>query len=164
MFSHHDHKICPHCGYPLSTGKTLTTCEECGYNFLTGEAPKPHVYLTVFGHGMCGVIAGGALGAAVALKLPPAYQLSMMVLAPPIGAIILSMITAWIGRHLAPEHLPGYERWLMALMLAAFASAGTSTFGGSHPTIMLIGGATLLLARRLLDRYLPPPHQDPKTT
>ncbi len=146
-------RICPNCGLPLSNEKLSGRCPRCGYDFATGTAPRPRAYLTVFGHGMCGLVAGAFSGAAWALTLPPRLQRPMMVLLPLGMAAALALIASWLGRHLDRQHYRGYELLLLAADAGAMATMAAALLGVYAGAVLFgVGLVAAALVRMVLAR------------
>ncbi len=126
--------ICPRCGFPLPLGYQSDRCPNCKYRLLGPDDPVCH--LTIFGCGVCGLVAGAFIGATWSLTLPPGpFQQSMMVLMPLGFSIVGAGITTWIRRHIAPEFRAGLEQFL----LAADIGAAASTFAALCGVISSVG-------------------------
>ncbi len=146
-------RICPNCGLPLPLDKLSGRCPQCRYDFATRTAPRPRAYLTVFGHGMCGMVAGSFIGAAWALILPPKLHRPMMVLLPLTGAVMVALAAAWVGRHLDREHHRAYELLLLSAdagAMAAVAAALSGVYAGA--VLFGIGLVVAALTRMVLAR------------
>jgi uncharacterized protein (DUF983 family) len=151
-------RICPHCGFPLPLDRPSRQCPECGYDFVTGTAPQPRPHLTVFGHGVCGMVAGTFVGAAWALTMPPNWREPLMVLLPLALGGAAALVAWFIGRHIAIEHYRGYEILLLSADVGAMVAAGAALFDVLAGGVLFgIGLGAALIARSLLLRL---PHLD----
>lgn len=112
--------LCPSCGVPVPFQRRSAACPHCGHEF-GPPRPDPQVtgYLTPFGYGMCGLIAGGQLGATAALS---AETLRIgdprLLLFPIAGGVACALIAAAVGRRLHASVRRGYEALMLALALA----------------------------------------------
>lgn len=144
--------ICPHCGCPLPLDKKPESCPECSYDFATGTAPVRRAYLTVFGHGICGLVAGGFTGAAWALTLPLPWQQPMMVLLPVGIGTVAALAAGQVGKHLDRGFHHSYELWLLSADAGALAATVAALTGTTGAALIGLGLLVALMARRLLDR------------
>ena len=148
----HD-EICPHCGFPLPDGETVSCCPNC--NRVLDLEAEPACHLTVFGCGMFGATAGAFCGAAWALTFPAGdFRRSMMVLLPLGCGIVGGILVAWLRRHIAPEYYPGFEQFIVSASMGAVLA----TFGGicgitNGTALALVGiGTTLVITRWIAPR------------
>ncbi len=146
-------RICPNCGFPLPLDKLSGKCPQCRYDFATRTAPQPRAYLTVFGYGMCGVVAGAFIGAAWALILPPKLHRPMMILLPLTGAVVVALAAAWLGKHLDREHRRAYELLLLSADAGAMAAVAAALFGVyAGAALFGIGLVVAVVVRAVLAR------------
>ena len=146
-------RICPHCGFPLPLDRHSKRCPECGYDFVSGTAPQPRSHLTVFGHGVCGMVAGTFAGATWALTMPPTVRESLMVLLPLAIGAAAALVAWFIGKHIDAEHYRGYEMLLLSVDAGAMVAAGAALFGVSAGGVLFgIGFGAALIARSILLR------------
>jgi hypothetical protein len=143
---------CVACGYPWRPGRT--TCARCGFD---PAAPGKHQWglLTVFGCGLCGLLAGGEIGfaGAVAATTGPGLQrvASLAVLG---GAVLGCLVAAAVRRRLVPAVHCAYEHLLLGcagggFVLAVAALAGVTQF----EALILIWTTSSALAFWALRRY-----------
>lgn len=120
-------------------------CPNCGAN-LPLRSPKGRHLLTPFGHGMCGLIAGGLCGAAAALCCQGAVPDVRLLLFPTAGGATFAAAASFVGRRLEPSVRPGYEALLLALVVAGACVCGAALAGITSPEALLGLGAFLTLA------------------
>ncbi len=161
--------FCPSCGVPVPFQRRGDTCPHCGHDFrVPADDPAHGGHLSTFGCGLCGLIAGAQLGAAVAFT-DPGIRLDdpRLVLFPAIAGVACMGATAWVGGRLRLGVQRGYEAGLVALMLAAFVVLFLSVGGVSSPdTLAAIGFCALIVISLLVWRVLysrdrPPGHVGP---
>ena len=123
--------ICSACGYPWRPGRTA--CARCGFD---PAAPGKHQcgLLTVFGCGLCGLLAGGEIGLAGAAATTTGPELRhVAILAVPAGAVLGCLVAAAVRRRLAPAVCCAYEHLLLGcagggFVVAVAALAGVTGF------------------------------------
>lgn len=139
--------ICPRCGFPLPLRQQSERCPNCQYRLLGPDDPVCH--LTIFGCGVCGLVAGAFTGATWSLTLPSGHvQRSMMVLMPLAFGVVGAVITTWIRRHIAPEFRAGLEQLLLAVAVGAAASTFAALCGLSSSGVLATVGILVTAAVR----------------
>ena len=125
--------LCPSCGVPQPLARRGPACPRCGYEFdAEGAAAFRRGHLTPFGYGVCGLIAGGHLGAGIALANPGTdLEDPRLVLFPLALGIACCVIAWWVGKHLDWRVHRGYESGLFGFMVAAFSVFVLGLFGVS---------------------------------
>ncbi len=155
--------LCPHCGVPVPLARRGPRCPYCGVPFdLPADSPRRRGYLTAFGHGVCGLIAGGYGGAVVALSVDRTITLGdpRLVLFPAAGAVACAAAAAGIGSHLASDVRRGYEATLFSLVVAVLSMFCLClTTGVGADTVLAAGAVTLVVAIPVIWRHLYDPRR-----
>lgn len=138
--------LCPSCGVPVPHPRRTTACPHCGHVF--GEPLDSHAgFLAPFGYGMCGLIAGGQMGAAVALTDQAIrFEDPRLVLFPAMGAIACCIAAAWIGSRLEAGVRRGYEIALFSLLAGTFTTFVLALWGVTRAETLLAWGAGIAVA------------------
>ena len=148
--------LCPSCGVPVPLGRRGPECPHCGHNFERPlEGPAGGGYLTTFGYGMCGLVAGGQLGTAVVMTLADVRLGDpRLVLFPAFGATACALLTAGVGSKLYASVRRGYEILLFSLVMASLTVLCLSLVGvSSIETLSAVGGCVLVLGAPVLRRF-----------
>lgn len=154
---HEPDDLCPSCGVPQPLARRGLVCARCGYQF---DAEGPEAcrtgHLTPFGYGLCGLIAGGHLGAGIALADPDAdLEDPRLVLFPLLLGVACCVIAWWVGKHLDWRVHRGYEAGLFGFMVAGFSVFVLGLFGvGSADTLAAVGMVAMVIATPLFRRGL----------
>jgi hypothetical protein len=146
--------LCPSCGVPVPFARRGPNCPHCGAELtLAAAASQTTGLLTPFGYGVCGLIAGGMLGAAAALTNED-LRLGdpRLMVFPAAAAFACALVASQVGRRLHTGVRRGYEAFLLALVLAALAVlflalAGVSSVEALGATGACAGLAALPLVR-----------------
>jgi hypothetical protein len=143
---------CPLCGHPWRPGTRV--CRRCAYDADRPQAASAGL-LTVFGCGVCGALAGGLAGLAVAVMLAVGPRLApLATLATMGGGVIGCGVATAVRRRLAPGVRCTYEHLLLAL-LGAGVVAVFAAFAGVDQiealTLAWLSGGIVAFA--LLRRY-----------
>ncbi len=149
--------LCPSCGVPQPIARRGAACSHCGYEFAAGDRDAFHAgYLTPFGYGLCGLIAGGHLGAGIALTNPDAtLDDPRLVLFPLVMGIVCSLLAWWVGRRLDWRMRPGYESVLFGVMAAALSVFVLGLWGvRSADTLLATALVVFVVTAPLLRRMM----------
>ncbi len=153
--------LCPACGVPLPAARHAAVCPHCGAELSSaGGACQAKGYLTPFGYGMCGLIAGGHLGLAAVLVVGDVHLGDpRVVLFPAAGGLACAWLAAQLGSRLHVGVRAGYETVLLGLMVAALVVFVTAVGGVTAlDTLVAVGAVAFVLATPLIRRALAPPH------
>jgi hypothetical protein len=136
--------LCPHCGIPQPRGARGAACAHCGRSL----AEPPGGHLTPFGYGVCGFVAGGQVGAAVALTDPDiTLGDPRLTLFPILGAGACCALAAWLGSRLSRQARRGFEFGLAATLCGTFTVAVASLLGlSSAESLISLGACTAIIA------------------
>ena len=133
---------------------TTAACPRCGFDPDRPEATAQGL-LTVFGYGLCGALAGGLLGIALAVMVATGPRLAAVAtLATTAGAVIGWGLATAVGRRLAPAVRCAYEHLLLALLGAGVTAVLAAFAGVDQPetlALLWLAGAVVVFA--LLRRY-----------
>ncbi len=152
-----DSRTCPHCGRDLPAWKP-DYCPAC--NLLVDDAADPTpppCLLTTFGLGMCGLVSSAYAAGAVALCFfdddPHPGRLLLWAIA---ASIFGAAAACWLGSRLTASTRRGFERFLVAAVIASFAGVAAAVVGlrNAYVVATLIATASLCLYAYL--RHLPP--------
>jgi uncharacterized membrane protein YeaQ/YmgE (transglycosylase-associated protein family) len=122
-----------------------------------GEAQPPPFLLTTFGLGMTGLVSTAYAAGAVALCFfdddPHPGRLLLWAL---LAGIVGAAAARWLGSRLTADNRRGFERFLMAAIIASFTGAFAAVVGIRNAYVLaaLIAIASLSLYAYL--RRLPP--------
>lgn len=112
-------RLCPTCGHPVRPQDAV--CTKCRVPLDVPEAMRWGVF-TPFGYGMCGFLAGALAVAGLILSVPGDHLLPLLPLAVLTVGLPAALVTAAIGRRLAPEIRCAYEHLLLAADMAGIAA------------------------------------------
>lgn len=150
--------LCPHCGVPVPMTQRGSACPHCGLDFdLPSDSPSCRGYLTTFGHGVCGLIAGGYGGAVVALATDRQLTLDdpQVVLLPAMGGVLGAAAAAAVSSRLAVGVRRGYEAALFGFVIAVLCMFCLELLGPVPVDAVLAAGAVALaVAIPAIWRYL----------
>jgi hypothetical protein len=136
-------------------------CPNCGADLCAGDAGGRHL-LTPFGHGMCGLIAGGLMGAAATVCCQLRAPDLRLLLFPAAGGATFAAAASFVGRRLALEVRPGYEALLLALVAAGVSVLAVALAGVSSPEALgALGALVTLVGAPMLARAM---HRAPMKT
>ncbi|MBP8955390.1 MAG: hypothetical protein KBI47_23570 [Armatimonadetes bacterium] len=138
--------LCPSCGVPVPHSRRGPTCPHCGHPFdepLEGRAG----HLTPFGYGVCGLIAGGQIGAAVALTDPAIrFEDPRLALFPMLGGLACCLVAAWLGSRLDVGVRRGYEVAIFSIIGGTFTVFVLALWGVNRTETLAAWGAGIALA------------------
>lgn len=156
---HEPDDLCPSCGVPQPFGRRGASCSRCAYQFAAeGEPACPMGHLTPFGYGVCGLIAGGYLGAGVALMDPDTrLEDPHLVLSALLLGIACCRAAWWLGKRLDRRVRRGFEAGLFGFVAAAFAVFVLGLCGvASADTLLAVAATVMAVATPILGRVLYP--------
>ena len=144
-------RLCEGCGAPLR--REAPRCPYCGFDSSL-PAELQWGLLTVFGYGVCGFVAGAAVGLVTALVIGGSYLQQTTVLIPLALGVLACLLAAGLGKRLAPGVRCAYEHFLLACDVAGvFGVAAALLMSGAFEAILLVWAATMVVSYWLLRRY-----------
>lgn len=149
--------LCPSCGVPVPFERRSASCPHCGHEF-GPPRPEPQItgYLTPFGYGMCGLVAGSQLGATAALGAEGIRMGDPRLLLFPVAAgLACALLAAGVGRKLHATARRGYEALVLTLALACILVFALALMGvRSVDALAAAGVCALALGTPLVWRVL----------